>query len=986
MNHIYHSIWNPSTGTCVAASELVSGTGKAASTTTSSQGGRVRRFRCRQLTCALMVAFGAMVQAQPTGGVVSSGRATLGGTAAQMTVTQTTPHVVLNWQSFGIQAGESVQFVQPDSHSVALNRVMGADPSNILGNLSSNGQVFLVNPNGILFGPNASVNVGGLVASTLNIGDADFMSGYYRFSGAGAGAVVNQGLIRAASGGYVALLGSSVSNPGVVMAQLGSIALAAGNAMTLDVTGDQLLNVAIDQGVVNALVRNGGLLQADGGHVLMSTQVAGNLLANAVNNTGVVQAQSLESRNGTIVLLGSMDVGTVSVGGTLDVRGGVAETGGRVVVTAHQVGLLGAQIQASGDAGGGVVLVGGDYQGQNPAVPHASAVYMSQDSAIHADANSQGDGGRVVLWANHSTRASGHLSARGGAQSGNGGLIETSGHALDVSSVAVDTRATHGLTGTWLLDPADVTISSAATTDATRTGSMYEPNSGVSAANVNVADLVTALGTTNVTVTTANAGVGGSGSGDIHVNAALTWVAPTTLTLTAARDVKVNQAITGTDGSLVVNAGRDATVAAAITTTTGGLSFTAVQDVNLNAVTTITTGNLSATAGRHVNVSAASTITTGNMVFRADSDGTGPGASAGTVAITCVANCLTVTKGVLDIRFNPVSYATTSSEISTYASKLTGGGTLNAKAWEFGLGDNKTYDGSQSASVSGLKPDTSGVAAPVALGVVNSASFDSQHVGTAKPITFTTTFADAVYALFANVGASAGTYQARADVVARPLTVTASNVSKVYGQTPALTGFTTSTLANSETVGSVTQTSTGQAAAATVAGGPYPIVASHATGGTFTPSNYTISYVNGALTVTAVDGAPPVIAPPSVVGEPSPVVVVPPDVPPTGTPDPVVPPLVTDAPRDPSDPGVAPHVIVESSWAERAAIVSGEQATTSHIPAKDGSPVLFIVSPGVRMAQGPLTFPAIADPVVQQEKPPLRLRVLPIRVPKQDRN
>lgn len=104
------------------------------------------------------------------------------------------------------------------------------------------------------------------------------------------------------------------------------------------------------------------------------------------------------------------------------------------------------------------------------------------------------------------------------------------------------------------------------------------------------------------------------------------------------------------------------------------------------------------------------------------------------------------------------------------------------------------------------------------------------------------------------------------------------------------------------------------------------------------------------------------------------------------TPDPLVPPLVTDAPRDPSDPGVAPHVIVESSLAERAAIVSGEQATTSHISTKDGRPVLFIVTPSVRMAQGPLTFPALADPVLQQEKPPVRLRVLPIRVPKQDRN
>jgi hypothetical protein len=269
------------------------------------------------------------------------------------------------------------------------------------------------------------------------------------------------------------------------------------------------------------------------------------------------------------------------------------------------------------------------------------------------------------------------------------------------------------------------------------------------------------------------------------------------------------------------------------------------------------------------------------------------------------------------------------------------------------------------------------------LGAVSNANFDTKDVGTAKPITFTSTFTNAVYALFAKLSDAVGTYQARANVSVKPLTITANDVSKVYGQTPALTGFTTSTLANSETVGSVTQTSTGQTAAATVAGGPYAIVASDATGGTFTPSNYTISYVNGALTVTAVDAAPPVVVPPPVVVEPSPVVVVPPDVPPTVIPDPVVPPLVTDVPVD---PGVSPHLPVESLLAERAAVVSAEQMTTSHIPAKDGSPILFIVTPGVRMAQGPLTFPDIADPVVQQEKPPLRLRVLPIRVPKQDRN
>lgn len=945
MNHIFRSIWSPATGTCVATSEHASGWSKSSSTHTGANKKPSRSFAWRPLSCALVWVWGAAVQAAPTGGTVTAGSAVIGGTSGQMTVTQTTANVAINWQSFGIAPGQSVQFVQPGRASVALNRVVGSDPSNILGSLSSNGKVFLVNPNGILFASGASVNVGGLVASTLNISDADFMSGRYRFAGAGPGAVVNQGVIRAADGAYVALLGANVRNEGVVVSQRGTVALAAGDAMTLDVSGDQLLNVAIDQGVASAWLSNGGLLQADGGKVLMTTQVAGNLLANAVNNTGVVQARTLENRNGTIVLLGSTDSGTVSVGGQLDVSGAGGQTGGRMVATGHHVGLFSAQIDASGDAGGGTVLIGGGYQGQDPRVPHASAVFMSADSTIRADARVQGQGGQVVLWADGSTRAQGSVSARAGERGGDGGQVETSGRWLDVGGLRVDTRATQGRTGTWLLDPADITISSAVTSDGAVSGNVFAPNSGASSANINVADLVTALGGANVIVTTENTGVSGAGQGDISVDAAVTWTAPTTLTLNAARDVNVNQAITGTDGSVVVTAGRDVTLGATVTTTTGSLSFTAVQDVNLNAATTITTGNLTAVAGRDVNVSAASTVTTGNMIFRADNDGTGPGVPAGTVSITCGINCLTVSTGELSIRFNPVTYASTASEILAFGGNLTGGGTLDAKAWVFGLGDNKIYDGTTTATVSGLMPDVTSVASPVALGAVSNANFDTRHVGTDKPITFETTFADAVYDLFAPAGTPVGTYQARADVLVRPLTVTAvtdtrpyngttssvgtpvagvlqtgdslsgtltqvfvskdvlgtgnstlvandtytvtdgnggnnyavslitapgtitplplsvtaADVSKVYGQTPALTGFNTTGLVSGETVGSVTMSSAGQAATASVAGSPYAITPSAATGGSFTPGNYSISYVNGVLTVTPIASVPPVL-------------------------------------------------------------------------------------------------------------------------------
>ena len=295
------------------------------------------QFAINTLSVCLVLAFSAAAHALPTGGVVAAGAAGITNSASGTTITQTSPNAVINWQSFGVGAGQTVQFIQPGSSSVALNRVLGSDPSSILGNLTANGKVFLLNPNGILFGSGASVNVGGLVASTLGITDTNFMAGRYAFTDAGNGTVVNQGNINAADGGYVALMGKSVSNQGIISARMGTVALAAGNAITMDVGGDGLLNLSISQGAVNALVENGGMISADGGRVLLSAQAAGNLLHTVVNNTGVIQAQTIGSRNGSIFLLGDMQTGTMNVGGTLDAsapnggNGGFIETSAAVV-------------------------------------------------------------------------------------------------------------------------------------------------------------------------------------------------------------------------------------------------------------------------------------------------------------------------------------------------------------------------------------------------------------------------------------------------------------------------------------------------------------------------------------------------------------------------------------------------------------------------------------------------------------------------------
>ena len=324
MNRIYRSVRNEATGAVVAVAENV-----------SCRGNRTG-FVVTSLGSAFALTLAAVVHASPTGGTVVAGAATIESAANSTTIHQSSQNAVLNWNTFDIGLGESVRFVQPNSRSIALNRVLGSEPSGILGSLSANGRVFLVNPNGILFGSGAQVNVGGLVASTRDISDADFLAGRYEFIGTSDGAIENYGSINAA-GGYVALLGATVSNEGIIAARLGTVALAAGNALTLDVAGDGLLNVQVDSGAVDALAQNGGLIQADGGRVLLSARSASHLLHSAINNTGVIQAQTIENRGGTIKLLGDLQSGAMNVDGTLDASAPQGGDGGFVETSAAHV-------------------------------------------------------------------------------------------------------------------------------------------------------------------------------------------------------------------------------------------------------------------------------------------------------------------------------------------------------------------------------------------------------------------------------------------------------------------------------------------------------------------------------------------------------------------------------------------------------------------------------------------------------------------------
>jgi len=489
--------------------------------------------------------------ALPTNGQVVAGSGGIAASGNVLTVNQFSDKLTAQWDTFNIGAAAKVNFVQPSRSSIALNRVMSSDPSRIYGQLNANGQVFLVNAAGILFAPGSSVNVGGLVASTLDISNADFAAGNLRFSNnsGASGQVLNQGTLTASEGGYVALIGPQVGNEGAISAQRGTVALGAGNSVTLDMHGDGLLNLQVDGAALAALASNSGAIQADGGLVVMAARAGGDPLATVLNNSGTVQARNLTNKNGVIRLEGG-DSGVVAVSGTLDASGyGAGQTGGTVKVLGDKVGLFaGARVDASGDAGGGTALLGGNWQGSG-SEQRARATFIDADARVKADAVNSGNGGKVVAWSDESTRYYGSISAKGGAASGQGGNAEVSGvNFLDYAGTA-DLTAARGNAGSLLLDPTNITISTGGNT-ATWNGSNTFTGSGASSI-LNTTTLVNQLGTANVTVSTASAG---ASLGDITVSNAIAYNGATdrTLTLLANRDINVNANITSGTAKLHV--------------------------------------------------------------------------------------------------------------------------------------------------------------------------------------------------------------------------------------------------------------------------------------------------------------------------------------------------------------------------------------------------------------------------------------------------
>lgn len=284
--------------------------------------------------CSLFVAGPAL--AAPQGGVVTSGAASISHSGVVTNINQSTNKASINWQSFSTKPAETVNFRQPGVSSITLNRVIGNEKSVLEGALNANGKVFLINSNGVLFAKGSTVNTAGLVASTLNLSDEDFNAGNYVFSANGsAGSVINLGTISVRDGGSVALLGNTVSNQGVITATKGTVALSSGDRITLNFNGDSLVSVTIDEGALNALVENKKAIYADGGSVIMTARAADDLLSAQVNNSGIIQALTIDDLKGNINL--HAYGGTANVDGTLDASAPTSGDGGTIETSGNRV-------------------------------------------------------------------------------------------------------------------------------------------------------------------------------------------------------------------------------------------------------------------------------------------------------------------------------------------------------------------------------------------------------------------------------------------------------------------------------------------------------------------------------------------------------------------------------------------------------------------------------------------------------------------------
>lgn len=464
--------------------------------------------------------------ALPGGAAVVSGTVQLQHTSpGALTIQQTGSRAMVDWQSFSIGRDALVTVNQESTQSLLVNRVTGATQSVLDGKLQSNGQVWLLNPNGVLMGQGGRIQTHGFLASTRSLGNADFSAGRFELSGQSVQPIVVQGEISSGVGGYAVLNASQLEQNGRVQAPQGSVVLATSHGLKLDLVGDRLLSFNVEDTPVATQLVHQGITVADGGLVALNAAAAREVVGSVVNVGGLVQANSVSTNNG-VVVLGAGAGGQVQVSGTVLAQGQqVGQSGGMIRVQGRQitVGPTGV-LSASGEGHGGQVLVG---VGSNNTL--AEQLTLKHGAKITAQSRSFGDGG----------------------------FIETSATRVNIADgVNISTKAAQGKDGQWLIDPDDFTI---AATGGNVTGA------ALSAALQNNHVTIQTLASSNTcSGVTCSAGAS-AGNGDIVVNDTISATGSgKTLTLQAVRDVNLNSAVS-----------------------VDGLELTAVRDVNVGAVVSV---------------------------------------------------------------------------------------------------------------------------------------------------------------------------------------------------------------------------------------------------------------------------------------------------------------------------------------------------------------------------------------------------------------
>jgi filamentous hemagglutinin family protein len=716
-------------------------------------------LRRRLLMCSAMAPALSMAPipavANPSGPSIIAGHVMIGPGGNILMVKQFSQRAVINWQSFSIAGGETTRFNLPSSTAAVLNRVTGTQLSALLGNLYSNGQVYLLNPNGIVIGRNGRVRTGGFIASTLDIDNQQFMQGGAQaLQGDSAAGVAVLGTVKATSGD-VLLVAAQVDNAGKLIAPNGEAILAAGSQV-LYVPGDGDSNIAIEAPSPapangGAAVSNNGLIKAAG----VQLAAAGSAYALAVNNGGMISAASVQHVGGRVILSGGD--GDVMTGGTIDAAGGtVTLTGGRVALTGH------AAVNVAAPNGGGSVTLAA-----------SNAIAVTAGATIDANATANGNGGHISIKAEKATQFAGTATATGGPQGGNGGNAEISGGTLSYTG-SVDLRAPYGTTGTLLFDPTNIdVVSGDAAAPSDLTGGLWGFTQDVNQTQISVGAIESLLQSSNLELQASNSLTfdAPTGSGSFVTLSSNT---ANTLTLTAPT-IAINASISLPNGKLVFN-WPDADVITFSTT---------AQSVSSAASATITAGTLQI-AGNYSSASLNGAVTTGSLEF------TEPNFNAFSVTINNAANAISAvsldpsgsnsaqsmdieSSSAMALSGNLGNYGTatfvaggdltlqsgfalTSGATTTLAST---GGVLNnlagSNAYSSANGTLRIYSSTNGTGTSGTTYNANGIA--------NGAPTESGVTYPQNPDTF-----DAVVAYFATTSSLP------------TLTITANSFSRYYGQ------------------------------------------------------------------------------------------------------------------------------------------------------------------------------------------------------------